>query len=504
MSAAPATAARGSAALALGAIVTGAGNYAFSVALAYIVSRDSFGVIALVQGFLLFASWFTTAGFPWTVSRRLSGSTDLGARASALRGALVGNLLVATALACVLLILLAVGALRLGSQPVAPILLGALACSLMGVNAAARGGLQGLLRFRTVALVNVLEVVVKLGLGLALAAAGLGPTGAAFGMLAGLAAASAVSLWALRDLPMLQGRGFGGAALFRETIPLFAATAGMALITSLDLFGVKLLTPSGVSNGAAGLYLSAVTLARIPYFLAAALTAAVFAHIVRVRRDRDAAALYARKGVLFIVALLAPISLGLIALPEATLHLLFPAQYAAAAPALRVAAGGTIFLGVASFLVASLQAMGRDRVPALIVLGAVALEAAGLAVGVPLGMGHGAAGPLLAAAGAFDLAVVSATAALFASCWRVFRWQPSLRRTAAFVFCAAAFVAVLELVPHESRLELIADAWLATCVYALLARATGLISAGDLETVRSAIPGLGRRAAPPALGRVQS
>ncbi|MFN2581133.1 MAG: oligosaccharide flippase family protein, partial [Candidatus Dormibacteria bacterium] len=482
------SAARGSAALALGAIATGGGNYAFSVALAYIVSRDAFGVIGIVQGFLLFAAWFTTAGFPWTVSRRLSATTDPAARAAALRGATVGNLVVATVLAGVLLILLFVGALHLGSESATPVIVGALACSVAGINGAARGALQGLLRFRTVALVNVLEVVVKLGVGLSLAAVGLGPTGAAFGILAGLVAASCVSLWALRDLPVARVSGLGGKALVRETAPLFAATAGMALITSLDLFGVKVLTPSGVSNSAAALYLAAVTLARVPYFLATALTAAVFAHVVRVRDRRDAAGLYVRKGVLYIVALLSPLSLALMALPEPALHLLFPAQYAAAAPALRVAAGGTIFLGVASFLVGALQAMGRDRRPALVVLAAVGVDVIGLAVSVPIGSRAGGVGALIAAASAFDVAVVLATTALFAMCWRLFRWRLSFRRTVAFLICAAVFVVLLEVIPHENRLELIADGWLAACVYVVLTRVLRLLSPGDFATVRSAIP----------------
>src|SRR5258706_9634353 len=147
----PSSAARGSAVLSSAFVLVGGGNYTFSVALAYVLTPGQYGVVALLQGFLLFAAWFSSAGFPWTVARRLSQTEDVAARAAALRGALLGNLLVATGLGGLLLVLLATGALQLGGESSVPLLLGALACSIAGVNAAAKGGLQGVFRFGTVA-----------------------------------------------------------------------------------------------------------------------------------------------------------------------------------------------------------------------------------------------------------------------------------------------------------------------------------------------------------------
>jgi O-antigen/teichoic acid export membrane protein len=488
--------ARGSAVLSFASLVVGVGNYAFSVALAYAVSPSGYGIVALVQGFLLFAAWFTTAGFPWTVARRLSQTQDADARAAALRGALLGNLVVASLLAAALLVLLVTGALRLSGESAVPLLLAALACSVAGVNAAAKGGLQGLFRFGTVAAINIVEIAVKLGVGLSLGFAGLGPTGAALGILAGLIVATLLSLAALRDLPLWHAPGRWGGKLVRETLPLFAGTAGMALIASLDLFGVKVLTPVDRSNELTALYQSAVTLGRIPYFFAFALTTAVFPHIARLARDRAASGLYVRKGVLFIVALLAPISLVLVAVPEATLHSFYPAQYAEAAPVLRLTAVGTIFLALATFLIGSLQAVGRDRLPAGVVAGAVALEIVGLVVSVPMGVRHGGNGPLLAAGATFMGVTMLAATVLYLACWRIFAWRPRLRGVIVFMFAAAADALVVIAIPHNSRVGLAVAVIAGGAAYALVVVGLGLLSPRDLRALRDGVRGSVRQAEP--------
>ena len=478
-------------------LLVGGGNYVFSVALAYALTPGGYGVVALLQGFLLFAAWFTSAGFPWTVARRLSQTQEPGARVAALRGALLGNLVVASLLGALLLVLLASGALRLGGESATPLLLGALACSIAGVNAAAKGGLQGVFRFGTVAVVNIVEIAVKLGVGLGLGFAGMGPTGAALGILAGLIVATLLSLAALREMPLLRGRGLGGAALWRETLPLFAGTAGMALLTSLDLFGVKVLTPGDRSNQSTALYQAAVTLGRIPYFFASALTTAVFPYIARNSADRAAGGLYVRKGVLFVVALLAPISLAFMVVPGPALRLLYPEHYAGAAAALRLVAAGTTFLALATFLLGSLQAVGRDRLAAATVMGAVALEVVGLGIGIPAGNRHGGDAPLVAAAGSFLTVTVLATVVLYVACWRTFAWRPRWRGALAFALAALAFVGVLDALPHDSRVALAVAAAVAGLAYGLVAIVFGLLSPGDLRTLRAGIPGLAAAPPPP-------
>jgi len=498
------SAARGSGMLAAAFLVVGAGNYAFTLVTAHIIARANYGVLALATSFLFFTAWFTASGFPWTATRRLSGETDMARRAAVLRGAMIGNLLVATALALVLLVLTWTGAFKLAGESSAPVVLAAVTCSLSGVNTVLRGGLQGLFRFRTVAFANIIETSVKIALGVALAVSGLGATGAAIGILVGMAMSTLYSLWSLRAVPLLRGHGFGGWELLRETIPLFVGTAGMALMTSVDLFGVKLLSPASGSNDNAALYQASVTLARIPYFFASAMTTAVFPHVARLRDDVEAAALYVRKGILFLLTLLTPMSLVMIAEPDDVLAVFLPSTYADAAPALRTIAVGTTFLALSTFLVGVLQAAGRDRMPAFLALGAVVVEVVLLAVLIPVGVQHGGSWPLVAAGTAFDVAAVGVCVTLAVTAWWQFRWQIRWRGPAVFVLSCAALLAVLELMPHEGRIPIVVASMAGGGVYAVLAVALGLLSPGDLRTLRDAVPinrGRGGGAAAPTPSR---
>jgi O-antigen/teichoic acid export membrane protein len=470
-------------------LVVGAGNYAFTLLTAHLLPRSQYGVLALAQSFLFFTAWFTSAGFPWTATRRISGTGDMAMRAAVLRGAMVGNLIVASLLALLLLLLTFTGAFKLGGESATPVVLAAVTCSISGISTVARGGLQGLFRFRTVAVANLLETSVKIALGIGLADAGWGATGAAVGILTGMAVGTLYSLWSLRSVPLLRTKGFGGVSLLRETVPLFVGTAGMALLTSVDLFAVKLLSPVSGSNDNAALYQASVTLARIPYFFASAMTTAVFPYVVRTRDDVEAAALYVRKGILYVVTLLTPISLVMIAEPHSVLQLFLPASYVEAAPALRTIAVGTTFLALATFLVGALQAAGRDRMPALLALGAVVVEIVLLAVAIPIGVQRGGDGPLVAAGVAFDIASVGVAVTLLATAWWQFRWPLRPRGPVVFVVASTALVLVLKALPHEGRLALAGASVAAGIVYAVLTVLLGLLSRGDLRTLRAALPG---------------
>jgi O-antigen/teichoic acid export membrane protein len=314
-----------------------------------------------------------------------------------------------------------------------------------------------------------------------------------------MATSTLYSLWSLRAVPFVRVRGFGGRSLFRETVPLFLGTAGMALLTSVDLFGVKLLSPAGGSNDNAALYQASVTLARIPYFFASAMTTAVFPHVARLRHDAEAAALYVRKGILFLLTLLTPMSLVMFAEPDDVLKLFLPASYGDAAMALRTISVVTTSLTVSKFLVGVLQAAGRDRMPALLALGAVVVEVVLLAVLIPVGVQHGGSGPLVAAGVAFDTAAVGVAVTLLATAWWQFRWPIRWRGPAVFALACAALVGVLELMPHEGRIPIVVASMAGGAVYAAVAVVLGLLSPGDLRTLRAALPmGRGRGGGPAA------
>ena len=482
--------ARGTAVLSAAFVVVGGANYAFTIAMAHLLSPAGFGVLAVVQTFLLFAAWFTSAGLPWAAARRLAREGSTMEATAALRGALVGYVVLASMLAAVLVLLLALGRLQLDRQSATPVLLAAVACSLTGFNAAAKGGLQGLLRLRWLGTAALAEVGVKLGLGTALAAIGLGATGAALGILAGMLAGACVCLAGLAGLPRARGAGLGGFRLLREGLPLFVATAATAALASIDIFAVKLLFPAATSNTAAGVYQASATLARIPYFLSSALTLAVFPLIVRAAGDRGLARSYVRKGVLWLVALVAPVSVVLLSNPSAALALFYPAGYTRGVVALRLLAAGTPFLALSGLLVGVLQAMGRVRLPAAMASAAVVLEVVGLGLGVPAAAARSPQAGIAAAAAAFTASNVLLAVVLGVQVARASGWHPRLRGTAAFAAACLAMAAVVAL-PDVRGIAFVAVVAVGGLVYAGLIRALGVITAADLDTIRRTLPAAG-------------
>jgi O-antigen/teichoic acid export membrane protein len=477
-------------------VVMGLSNYAFTLAMAHVLTPDAFGVATVVQSFLLFASWMMSAGLPWTAARSLSVLEERREQAAVLRDALLGNLALASVLAALLLLGLVSGVLKLRSEPAAPVVLGAAACAALGLNAAAKGGLQGLFRLGTVAAANFLEVAVKLVLGVLLALAGWGATGAAAGILAGTVASTALVLAALHRRRLLAGVRQGWRfplAFYREALPFFLAMAGLAVLASLDVFAVKVLSPLAQSNSNAATYQVAVTLARVPYFLGTAVTAAVFPFLARHRSDPEAASLYLRKALFYLVTVLAPVGLTFLLAPAPTILAFFPARYAAAAPVLQVLAVGGVALAGAAVLIGAFQAVGLARIAALVAAAAVAVELCLIGVAYALSLAGSPSLLLVGTAAAFDAAALTLGGLLLlVARRRFFRWQARPRGGVGLLLSAAAFAAVLELLPHEGRPQLIAAVAAAGAVYCVLLVVLRVLSRGDLEAFSTGI-GLQRR-----------
>jgi O-antigen/teichoic acid export membrane protein len=489
-------AARGTIVLGAAFVVVGLSNYAFTLALAHLLTPDAFGVATVVQSFLLFAAWMIGAGLPWTAARRLSVLNRTQEQAPILRDALLGNLALATVLAVLLLACLAAGVLKLKSEPAAPVVIGAVACATLGITAAAKGALQGLFSLAIVAAANFLEVGVKLAVGVSLAAAGWGATGAALGILSGTVASTVLVLGVLQRRRLLSGRWSGwrlALAFYRETLPMFSAMAGMAVLASLDVFAIKVLSPVNASNSNAAVYQVAVTLARVPYFLGTAVTAAVFPYLARHQEETAIASLYLRKALFYLVTVLTPVGLTFVLAPASTVFAFFPARYAAAAPVLQVLSIGGVAIAGASVLMGAYQAMGLAGVAAKIAAGAIVVEVVLLGIVFPICLANGTEALLTGTAAVFDaVAMALVFSLLLVARRRFFRWHPRPRGGVGLVLSAAAFAGLLELLPHEGRGQLVMAVSVAGLVYCILLVALRVLSRGDIAAFLHGV-GLERR-----------
>ena len=421
-------------------------NYAFGVALAWLIVPDQFGIVASLQNILLLATGVLTAGFPWALATSLSEpAADSGEgpgsnTARQFRTALVGNVSLGAALAALLVILQLSGVHLLATSSVPVLLLVAAEHVVLSFNAVLNGALQGTRRFGGLGAMQSGEIVVKCAVALSLVLAlGAGAAGVAAGFLVGSIAATAVALRALSGV--LPGRG--PLRNLRSTVtavPFWIATVCFTYLLTADIVGLNVLGRGAVvTAGAVGVYQACSILARAGYFVADALVDAAFPFIAAHRESPRDSHRWLVAAVRWIPIAVVPGLLGLAIVPGPLLDLFFPSRYSHAEAVLRLLAAGTLGIIACDVAVKALFAVGRAPVAAALMPWAVAVETALLVVLVPRwGLtGAATAGCVGAWVGAVGVGVAY---------WRIQRPEPVPRGPAArwllAVGASAALLAV--------------------------------------------------------------
>jgi O-antigen/teichoic acid export membrane protein len=355
-------------------------NYALSVALSWFFTPAEFGVLGVAQSILLLLALAVGSGFAWTANQD-TASAGLNPRTRRrFRSALIANLALGGLLGAILILVYFTGVLPLGEAYRYVIPLVGLSILVLSTRAVVNGAARGLYRFNPVAVNMVLEVLVKIGVGLTLVAAGFSVAGVMAGFAAGAALALLHSLWIVRPARLWKGPGWFDPQVLSATAPLFLGMVGASLMLNLDVLGLKLLSPPAQGDLLAGYYQAAVILARAPVFIAQALTLVLFSyaagkklfndHPRRVsggREDKSDLEIKSQNVKTALKAwsrLLMPGGIALILAPRTAILLFFPRAYLQAGMALRIAAGGGLLLALVTLLIGVFQASGERRKPA--------------------------------------------------------------------------------------------------------------------------------------------
>lgn len=442
-------------ALLIGAFITIAIlNYGFGVAMSWLFNPVQFGVLGVTQSLLLLAALVVGSGFAWTAAQDVAASGMTSQTRRRFRAAWIANVTLGLIVGGGLWVAYASGWLPLGPAYRALVPLLGLTVVLLAARSVVNGAVRGQYRFGPLAVNQVGEVAIKAGVGLALVAAGAGVVGVMVGFAAGTAAALAHSLWVTRSVRLWRGRGWTDRQVIVITLPLFAGMLGTALIVNLDILGLKFLTPPSAGDGLAGLYQAAVILARTPVFVAQSLALVLFSYVAgksgELRAGERRPERYVEETARAWFRLLLPAGLTLVLAPRAALSLFFPGQYQAAAPALRMAAAGSVLLALVTLLTVVFQAAGDRQRPALASMMAIVTQVVVLVWLVPRWGALGAATSLLAAG---CVGLVGLTAALKPRSGslllerRVWLWPRFLRATLPLL----ALVIPLLLLPDGGR-----------------------------------------------------
>jgi len=251
-------------------VIVGVGNYGFSLALVWILPSVQFAQVASMAALLLVVGTAASASFPWVLAREVSRADGRStARRNAVGFASVGSTVAGVVAA------LAVAGFSYSYAPPSVQAPAALAALFIFAASTSTGYLQGSGRFALLASVMVLEVTIKLGLGVGFARWGDGAAGAMWGVAFASGAWVAFTVWVVRH-DWRWPRGGVDSRLWHQAKGIGSVQIGVALLATLDVL-VGAVTHRG-SVLFAG-YLAMLVFARVPMFTSSAVSMVVYPRI---------------------------------------------------------------------------------------------------------------------------------------------------------------------------------------------------------------------------------
>ena len=436
-------------------------NYGFGLAAGWFLQPGDFGLLAFAQTLLLICGLILNSGFAWSLTRSLASLAP--SRHSALtRGAIVQNLGLAIVLSAALAAMFVLGPLHAGLEDLRVLLIVVSTLPFIALVASVSAAAQGLGRFSAAALLQLIEVVGKAAVGLALVHLGFGIVGAVAGFLIGAILAAGVGIWLLTRVFGISLRGNLEYLPVRDTSGLFGALLAQAILLNQDVLAMKLY--SGNNRALTGEYQAGIVLANAPFYLAAALLPLLFTELAGLQ-DKGNAHRIVGGWLGMTLLLLLPMEMVLILAPNWAIQEVFPHAYRSGASALRLLALGNCVVIPCAALSTVFQAIGLAAVPARIVLVVVVCEAVALRIAVPLWQGQGAATLFLVAgtSALLGLGITYAKKVDIRCRWRALRWL------ARYFLALVAGTCAFDLATH-SGVNIAVALTIGAVVYAIFVR----------------------------------
>ncbi len=136
------------------------------------------------------------------------------------------------------------------------------------------------------------------------------------------------------------------------TIPIMLSTIVLYLIMNIDLFLIKALSATTTANQLAGYYTAVQTIARIPYFLVAALPVVLFPLVSNTtfRENSEKTKYYMERGIRYTLLIIIPLAAMLAATAKQILPLLYSQEYAVGSTTLFILVFGMALLAFFTLL----------------------------------------------------------------------------------------------------------------------------------------------------------
>jgi len=166
---------------------------------------------------------------------------------------------------------------------------------------------------------------------------------------------------------------FEASKFVKFAVPLIIYSIGFVLLMNIDLLFVKAMV---VDNAKTGFYTSATALARTPYFIFLALSAALLPSISKSTANNDLKLTnkYINQSLRYLLLLLIPGALLVSATSKNLVSLVYTVRYINAASSLSILIFGLTFLSVFVILATIITASGKPKVSMIIALMLVPID----------------------------------------------------------------------------------------------------------------------------------
>lgn len=275
------------------------------------------------------------------------------------------------------------GALKLTSTTAIALIGAAIFFSLL--QPVGSGALQGFQKFTKYGTQSMMNYALKLIVGFGAVLAGYGVAGAIGGVITGIAFASILSLFLVKDHLLNKGTPVKTNEIWRSTVPSMVGMLCYTILTNVDIIFGAILFDKDPAN----YYTSASTLAKVALFLPTAVVGAMYPKIARAYEEgRDPNPILKRSLAMMLVLSLSVCAVYVIA-PEFILNVLVRGVYPLeeTAPLMRTLAIAMLFIGLGNiFMYYGLAVNAHTHIMIMglsvaVLIGAIAfLSIAGIAI----------------------------------------------------------------------------------------------------------------------------
>ena len=449
-------------------------NYVFNVGLGWLLIPEEYGIYGVCSSILIILSFIISHGFPWNLAKFLSERVSEKEKLQIFKTSLTANLLMGLGVVS-LFYLLYQSILPLEKETfnvlIQIILLIVLLNSIQKIY---HRTLQGIFRLKEYASITLCGTTIKLFIGVGLVWFGWGVLGVLVGFLSASLLTLIIMLYWLRDHKFWEVDGWSPLRKISFALPVMFSFLGIMLIQNIDILFLNFLTDM---KEIIGFYQSARIISRVPFYIAGSLMVAIFPFISRANGEERYSDIAIKYTLMFIL----PISIVFVIIPDSSIQLIYPSKYLPATEALSIIALGMGSLALIQVLANIFQAKKKPMIPAYACVGMALCQLILLYVLIPSYTINGAA---LAT-------TISCFLGLgFLTVFYVQEFNPkfSLNKLIKLVFSFAIMSLFLVLLPHNGRIQTLADLFFSGIIYLLSLSLLSLITKEDFKIILSGLP----------------